>query len=82
MLKSAFRLFIAVVGNEARLGFFKDGDKNCVLKGATNLENPEWTSVEYSQVTNVTGDSKLPLYWVKPKSSAENGHCFFKLTVE
>jgi hypothetical protein len=79
MLKSAFRLFIAVVGNEPCLGFFKDGDKNFVLKGATNLENPEWTSVEYSQVTDVTGDSKLPLYWVKP---IESGFQFFKLSAE
>jgi hypothetical protein len=79
MLKSAFRLYIAVVGNEPRLGFFKDGDKNFVLKGATNLENPEWTSVEYSQVTDVTGDSKLPLYWVKP---IESGFQFFKLSAE
>ena len=88
MLKSAFRVFITMVDGEPRIGFFKDCDTEraptaYAIKGATNLETPEWADVDYETATDAAPASELPLHWVRPVgSSAQSGIRFFKLSAE
>jgi len=88
MLKSAFRVFITLVDGEPRIGFFKDCDTEraptaYAIKGATNLETPEWADVDYETATDASAASELPLHWVRPVgSSAQSGIRFFKLSAE
>ncbi len=88
MLKSAFRVFITMVDGEPRIGFFKDCDTEraptaYAIKGATNLETPEWADVDYETATDAAAASELPLHWVRPVgSSAQSGIRFFKLSAE
>jgi len=83
MLKSAFRVFITMVDGEPRIGFFKDCVDNpptYTIKGATNLETPEWADVDYETATDASAASELPLHWVKPTEGSE--FRFFKLLAE
>ena len=85
MLKNAFRVFITVVDGEPRIGFFKDCDTEkaptaYTVKGATNLETPEWTTVDCVDASDAAAASELPLHWVKP--AAGSGFRFFKLSAE
>ena len=85
MLKSAFRVFITMVDGEPRIGFFKDCDTEraptaYAIKGATNLETPEWADVDYETATDAAAASELPLRWVKPTEGSE--FRFFKLLAE
>ena len=85
MLKSAFRVFITVVDGEPRIGFFKDCNTEkaptaYTVKGATNLETPEWTTVDCVDASDAAAASELPLHWVKP--AAGSGFRFFKLSAE
>ena len=85
MLKSAFRVFITMVDGEPRIGFFKDCDTEraptaYAIKGATNLETPEWADVDYETATDASAASELPLHWVKPATGC--GFRFFKLLAE
>ena len=88
MLKSTFRVFITMVDGEPRIGFFKDCDTEraptaYAIKGATNLETPEWADVDYETATDAAAASELPLHWVRPVgSSAQSGIRFFKLSAE
>ena len=85
MLKSAFRVFITVVDGEPRIGFFKDCDTEraptaYAIKGATNLETPEWADVACEETADASAASELPLHWVKPATGC--GFRFFKLLAE
>ena len=83
MLKGAFRVFIMVVDGEPRIGFFKDCVDNpptYTIRGATNLETPEWADVDYETATDAAAASELPLHWVKPATGC--GFRFFKLLAE
>ena len=83
MLKSAFRVFITVVDGEPRIGFFKDcvdSPPTYTIKGATNLETPEWADVACEETADASAASELPLHWVKPATGC--GFRFFKLSAE
>ena len=83
MLKSAFRVFITMVDGEPRIGFFKDcvdSPPTYTIKGATNLETPEWADIDYETATDASASSELPLHWVKPTEGSE--FRFFKLLAE
>ena len=84
MRKSAFRVFITMVDGEPRIGFFKDcsgSELTYTLLGATNLENPQWTSVDYTKADDAAGASVLPLFWAKINQAADdvNVYRFFKI---
>lgn len=81
MLKSAFRLFITVVDGEPRVGFFRNGEASYTIKGATNLQTPEWAEVQCEEADDASDASDLPLYWVK-MTEGEKAYNFFKLSVD